>query len=882
MVVSAHGPPGTCEAGAMVLTTSPPTTGQEQHRRVRRRPDPQSVAAAVSAALSMGAYCLAMAVHGTYPFGARSRAVNDLGNQFVPFHAHLWDLLRGGTEGDLLFNWGSGYGVPFLADFLTYLMNPFSWLVALFPRDRVEFPVFLVTLLSIGLATALMTVWLGRLRPGPPWPRAALAVGYGVSGWTVSNGFADPMWMWGLVALPLTGFAYDWCLRRRRWVSGTLLVTVCWAGNFYTAAMATLGMALVLLVRLLLDGRPWPVRRRVALRALSMTAVGVALVAPVLTVTFPASRAAQPGPEVHYPGPPAFHDYLAHLLPGGFHASAPQISVGMLPLLLVLAYPFLRRVPGRERVAWCVLLVLVALSYVWTPTILLWHGLALPNGGPYRASFTLAGMLVAVAWMALTARPRPRELTAGAGVLGVVMAVAGPSAYVTATTWTLTLAGGAVVLALLLSLSRRRGRTARIVLTGALLGTVFVSTVFTVVSVTEQRDRDEWWRPKRTLDAQSLAARGAVRAENRWPDLRSEPGPHEFADNDPLLLGGQGGAYYSSYLPARTARTLSGLGAGWYMAGRHTVGFEDPVGRAVMGVGSYLDHGGADGFTRRSADASPVVTLRQGAPAAAADTVFARQEQVLGARVYTVPAARPAGGTAAGARADGSWRLPRGVRSTFAFSCAPGSSAIAYVPWFSGTVEALGATERLSGAYPMTNNGLLPLGTVTGAGEVALTLTGDRAQDIPRFPVGCLDRGALDAAVARLWASGPTRVTAGGHTIEAVFPARTSGGTAVVAVPAVRGWRCSVDGATAKAPGTLDGLIAVPLGSGATRVTCAYRTPGLAAGLAVSGVALAVLVTALTVSSAPLEGRRRALSACAARRFGRPGRLKRLGGEGPA
>ncbi|WP_244308831.1 YfhO family protein, partial [Streptomyces monomycini] len=127
----------------------------------------------------MGAYCLGMTMLGSYPFGTRSRAVNDLGNQFVPFHTRLWDLLHGSTTGDLLLNWNSGYGVPFLADFLTYLMNPFSWLVGLFPRDLAELPVFLVTLGCVGLGTALMTVFLGRLHPGSPWLRALLAVGYG-------------------------------------------------------------------------------------------------------------------------------------------------------------------------------------------------------------------------------------------------------------------------------------------------------------------------------------------------------------------------------------------------------------------------------------------------------------------------------------------------------------------------------------------------------------------------------------------------------------------------------------------------------------------------------------------------------------------------------
>ncbi|MCZ0972593.1 hypothetical protein O1L55_16660 [Streptomyces albulus] len=63
-----------------------------------------------------------------------------------------------------------------------------------------------------------------------------------------------------------------------------------------------------------------------------------------------------------------------------------------------------------------------------------------------------------------------------------------------------------------------------------------------------------------------------------WPRSRTDPGPHEFANNDPLLLGGEGGAYYSSYVPAATARALHGLGAGWYIRGRHTLSFEDPVG----------------------------------------------------------------------------------------------------------------------------------------------------------------------------------------------------------------------------------------------------------------------------------------------------------------
>ena len=266
-----------------VARPHPPRERPPAAHRPRGRPAAPWPATApwLAAALSMGAYCLALALYGSYPFGPRSRAVNDLGNQFVPFHARLWDLMHGTTSGDLFFNWSSGYGVPFLADFFTYLMNPFSWLVGLFPRALADLPVFLVTLLSIGLGAALMTVFLGRLHQGSGLLRALLSVGYGLCAWVLNDGYADPMWMWGLVALPMLGIAADWCLRRTRWVAGTLLVALAWAGNFYTAAMATLAMALVLAVRLLTASRmAWRDRGEALARAASMALTGIALAAP--------------------------------------------------------------------------------------------------------------------------------------------------------------------------------------------------------------------------------------------------------------------------------------------------------------------------------------------------------------------------------------------------------------------------------------------------------------------------------------------------------------------------------------------------------------------------------------------------------------------------
>lgn len=94
---------------------------------------PRGRGAALAALLTVATVCAGDAVARSYPFGPHTRSVNDLGNQFVPFHTRLWDLLHGQADGGLLLNWQSGFGSSFLPDFGTYLSSPFALLVGVFP-----------------------------------------------------------------------------------------------------------------------------------------------------------------------------------------------------------------------------------------------------------------------------------------------------------------------------------------------------------------------------------------------------------------------------------------------------------------------------------------------------------------------------------------------------------------------------------------------------------------------------------------------------------------------------------------------------------------------------------------------------------------------------
>lgn len=809
------------------------------------------LSALVAAFISMAAYSAGLAVRGVYPFGRIPRADNDLRHQYVPFHTHLWDLQHGYAQGDLLFNWQSGYGVGFLGDFFTYLSNPFSLLTGALPRQYAELSVYLVSLFSMGLAAALMTVFLGRLRPGSPWLRALLSVGYAVCGWGVAEGTVVPMWTWGLVAIPMLGIAADWCLTGRRWIPGSLLVALCWYANFYTAAMATLATALVFLVRLLLADTDWRTRGRALWRAATMTGTGLLLAAPAILVCALANKRAQPT-ELYVVSvntdPLA---YLSMLIPGTHPVRpAPNIFAGVLVLLLVLTLIFHSGVRVRERLAWFSLLLLTAASFVFTPSAKLWQGGALPHGAPFRESFVLSGMLAMAAWICLAHMPRPRALLAGASLLAVLVTATHDLPPVNRYALTGVLAGGAVTTVLLLLYARGLRRPARIGVMALLAVSVFAGTTYSVYGnavVDDPRRRG----PVRAQTMTELGsnARQALEARRNWPATRSDAGPEVFVtNNDAMLVGGQGGAYYSSYVSVETATGLRGLGLGQAMGGRHLWPAHDPVLRALLGVGTVLEPAGTDGATARTVPAPPLVTVRApgsdqtyGAPAG---SVWARRQAAIGARIYTVPALTQAAGPPAPASGRG-FALPRadaeGPENWTAFTarCAPGERAFLHAPELYATArdEATGRRESFSGNPPAVSAPLKELGTTGADGRFTFSVRAPKdGQVLPSDALGCLDTTAFDGAVARLKATGATSVTAGGHTVEARLP-KGSAGTAVLATTPSPGWTCSVDGGPARAPVSYQGLLGVSLGSGgAGRVACSYLPEGLSTGLAGAGV----------------------------------------------
>ncbi|MFI1768201.1 YfhO family protein [Streptomyces sp. NPDC020800] len=842
---------------------------------------PRRAAALLAAAVTITAFCAADTLARSYPFGPRTRSVNDLGNQYVPFHAHLWDLLHGRADGGLLVNWQSGYGSSFLPDLGTYLGSPFALLVALFPRDEIDLAVYVVTALKTAAAAAAMACLLLTLRSGRWWAAGLLGTSYALCGWSVADASYNPMWLDGLIALPLLCLVGEWALAGRRRYLGVLVVALAWAANFYTAYMATLGAALVLLLRLLLADLP---RRRAlaaAGRAALTVVLGMGLAAPLVTVVYFGTEHAYPG-RVREFVPVGSEDLLARLLPATYGFASPALYVGITALLLALALPFHRAVPVRVRTGWTLLVLLVTLSLQWAPTHLVWHAFATPQGSPYRQAFVLCGLLVIAAWQALAyGLPDRRALTAAAGLLALIALVASSSHVVRFFAWPVVLLATAGALGGLALLGRagagRRNRLtvlAVVLLLGAQIGeTAATSAVATRMRLAHMDDYAPWGQ------RQSRQA-AAVSEADGWPRYRTDPGREQTVGNDPMLVGGQGAQYYSSLTSDVLSRTLTALGGGWTSRGRNLQSLDNAVTDAIFSVGARV-HSPPDphqnwfpqdgsGVTVSRQEVPPLVTVRPSGSAAHAGlsafgpSPYRNQELLLGTRVYTVP--RLTVRTSAGrvpSRSDDDrpglriGALPAATavrRPTITARCPAGSEVYLWAPHLSGTARLTGApaqgpTGRFRSDHPVTKIASMQrLGTVPASGRLRIELSPDKTSMVPDGAVGCLDTARLHSAVERLRATGATRVTVSDGTIRAELPSG-SRGTAVVAAPRIAGWRCAAGDAPAAPAGEYHGLIAVPLDGSATSLTCTFHPPGLRLGTAVGGASLLVLAVLATFTA---------------------------------
>lgn len=829
-----------------------------QPSRPRVKAGPPLVAGAIASAV----FVVAGMVRGTVPFGEISRGTNDLRQQFVPFHALLWDLLHGNTSGSFLFNWNSGLGVPFLPDFAAYLSSPLAPLVALFPRSRIELAVYVISVAKMALAAAVMTLYLRRLRPtGSAYVAAALAASYAVCGWAIDDAAYVPMWLDGLVALPLLALATEWIRQREHRLLTPTVIAIAWIANFYTAYMATVAVGVLLVARMISGRDGWKRAASTLALAVWSGALGLAMTAGLLLPLFDAIRRARPSPPADFQAA-QWSDVAARLLPLSEGVGrAPGLYVGTATLLLALTFAFESRIPALTRVTYSGLTALVVLSLQFAPTQAAWHGWDPPNGSPFREAFVVCALVVVLAWLAVADTPPARLALCGAGLILVALIAFSRSSRLLTPHSAVVALISALVLLSGVWIARRRPAGLAI----ALVLLVLVEGTATAVIVDRERSQvlqaGRSWGP-----AQSGVRQEIIKADS-WPAGRMT-GLLGYGANEPALVGYEGLAYYSSTMPLTTSRALVGLGLSWSNYGRTILDNRrpDPGLLPLLAVTGQIRPKGV-----RAVTAGPLVTVLRstripGGPFAQRNSLVDRPIYAVPAVTFTQPGRAPVPLLGAESGPDTGRQT-----ATLTASCTAGTTVQLYAPRLRGTAKLEGH-QRVSVlpsdsvAKDSVGKGVVTLGPSPSSGQVRIRLNTAQIQ-LPSDPIGCLDGEVLARQMAVARQQRPALVVSGSH-LSVTWPTPQSG-QAVIATTADTGWRCTSGGAGQVSQRS--GLLAVRI-NGARLLRCQYHQPLLATGLWISALAmLLTLVWGLAQRPGPSkvnfgEGVRNLL-----RRRGRPG-----------
>lgn len=365
--------------------------------------------------LILAAFCLpvilmllAFLVMGIYPAGENQIAVIDMYHQYVPFLGELQSKLQSG--GSLFYTWNGAGGSNFWNLLAYYGASPLNLILVLFPKKFLMEGITLILLLKIGLAGSTMAVYLRAI----VWEKEKRSADISLVGFAT------------LYALCSYVMAYYWCIM---WMDAVALLPLCIlglhkildgrSGVFYTVCLALVVfinyyMAIMVCIFILfyypvlyfikVQGESAGHFFKTTGRAVGYSLLGVLMSAVMLLPTWMSMQstyyisADMPEKTELYND---LLDILNQMLPNAeltYREGLPNLYCGMFVVILLVFYWISRTIPLREKLLNGAFLVFLIFSLNINKLDFIWHGFHFPNQLPYRYTFMICFLLIAMAY----------------------------------------------------------------------------------------------------------------------------------------------------------------------------------------------------------------------------------------------------------------------------------------------------------------------------------------------------------------------------------------------------------------------------------------------------------------------------------------------------
>ncbi len=351
---------------------------------------------------------------GIHPFGQESVLVLDLNGQYVWFFEALRNFVKG--DASLLYSFSRALGGEFLGIYAYYLASPLSFLLALFPRERMLEGLLVLFLLKTAICGGTFGYYMHKTAKAKnPFVIVAFATLYALCSYGIVQQ-NNTMWIDAMMWLPLITLGIESLIREGKFKLYTVFLAITLFSNFYIGYMVCIYCFFYFFFYFFghsrkhesnpLGERAHLIKSLWRMAFYSLLAIGIAafiILAAYYSLSF--GKTTFTNPEWKWKIKSEIGILIYKLLPGSYDTVRPEgypfIYCGVLTLLLLPVYFLSGKFSIREKLCSALFIGVFGASFSLTVLDLFWHGFQNPNWLNYRYSFMLSFFLCVLACRAL-------------------------------------------------------------------------------------------------------------------------------------------------------------------------------------------------------------------------------------------------------------------------------------------------------------------------------------------------------------------------------------------------------------------------------------------------------------------------------------------------
>lgn len=515
---------------------------------------------------------IAYAIFGLHPFGKESVLALDLNAQYVYYFEALRDAFWG--DGSPFYSWSRNLSGGFMGIIGYYLASPYTLIVMLLPRKMILTSLLIMILAKMGSASVTFSYYLQKSKKIPPMQAMLFGILFSMCAYMVIQ-TVDPMWLDGLVMLPLIVLGIEYLVDDGRKLNLIIPTAIMFVANFYIGYMIGI-FTVIYFVYYLIFGKE---ERRGKWRVYAYTCANyvLSMIVTVMLSAFmilPVYNALSLG-KFDFSGTPDYSfktqflpvDILAQLLTCQYDSvnvqGSPEIYCGIFCVVLLPLFFLNSRISLKQKLGRGALLAAMFFSMYIKPVDMWWHGGQVPNWLPYRYSFIISFILLTMAATALQHLDGVQKKHFGGvffGILAAVLYIQGRGYEHLGdmrSIW-LTIGLAAAYLGFLYyTATKGAGKILPLFMTVLMCGELVLNAVSTLHSI----DKEVIYSTKESYESFMINGRKAVDLLESHDDglYRSEK-TFTRCINDNLAWGLKGLTHSSSVMNAKTLSFIETLG----------------------------------------------------------------------------------------------------------------------------------------------------------------------------------------------------------------------------------------------------------------------------------------------------------------------------------